>query len=77
MSEFPGIIRLTVEEYEQCVASAVDNALDKITKRVETEAENIKARKEKLRLALVAAGYPIPEGLSIDEWIPYIEGSDN
>ena len=77
MSEFPGIIRLTVEEYEQCVASAVDNALDKITKRVETEAENIKARKEKLRLALVAAGYPIPEGLSLDEWIPYIEGSDN
>ena len=77
MSEFPGIIRLTVEEYEQCVVSAVDNALDKITKRVETEAENIKARKEKLRLALVAAGYPIPEGLSLDEWIPYIEGSDN
>lgn len=77
MSEFPGIIRLTVEEYEQCVASAVDNALDKITKRVETEAENIKARKEKLRLALVAAGYHIPEGLSLDEWIPYIEGSDN
>ena len=77
MSEFPGIIRLTVEEYEQCVASAVDNALDKITKRVETEAENIKARKEKLSLALVAAGYPIPEGLSLDEWIPYIEGSDN
>lgn len=77
MSEFAGIIRLTVEEYEQCIASAVDHALERITKRVGTEAEAVKVRKEKLRLALVEAGYPIPEGLNLEEWIPYIKGSDN
>lgn len=77
MNEHPGIIRLTVEEYEQCITSAVDYALEKIKKRVDTEAEKIKERKEKLRLALVAAGYPIPEGLSLDEWIPYIKEREN
>lgn len=77
MSEPAGIIRLTLEEYEQCIVSAVDLALDRITKRVDTETKAVKERKEKLRLTLVEAGYPIPEGLNLEEWIPYIEGSDS
>jgi hypothetical protein len=37
------------------------------------EARKIMERKERLRKALVNAGYDIPEGLTLEEWIPYIE----
>lgn len=73
MSEPTGIISLTVEEYQQSVAAAVDYALEKITRRVDIETRAVKARKENLRLALVEAGYQIPEGLNLEEWVPIIK----
>ena len=38
------------------------------------EFKRVMERKERLRKALVNAGYDIPEGLTLEEWIPYIEG---
>ena len=71
------VIHLTTEEYGQCIASAVRYALDKHTANMNAEIEAVKQRKEKLRLALVDAGYAIPAGLNFEEWIPYIKGSDS
>lgn len=35
--------------------------------------EAVRQRKEKLRLALNEAGFSIPPGKTLEEWIPYIE----
>mgnify|MGYP003289066688 CR=1 FL=1 len=74
MRKAHGTIRLTVDEYEQRIASAVRYALDMHTENMDAKIEAIKERKEKLRLALVEAGYAIPAGLNLEEWIPMIKG---
>ena len=33
----------------------------------------LRQRKEKLRLALNEAGFSIPQGKTLEEWIPYIK----
>lgn len=46
---------------------------EKFVCRMHEEGCRINASKESLRIALVAKGFDIPEGLKLSEWIPYIE----
>lgn len=48
-------------------------ASDRLVEETKKKTNEVKMRKEKLRVALVKAGYDIPEGLTLEEWIPYIE----
>lgn len=64
------IVCLTVAEFEKIL----DDALTKSSNKVIAGIERLKETKEKLRNALLNAGFEIPECLTLEEWIPIIEG---
>lgn len=62
-------VRLTLDE----LASVVRHELATSIEHINVEIERVKTSKERLHKALNDAGFNIPEGLTLDEWIPYIE----
>lgn len=67
-------ILFTYEQLEKIVEDTVDQVLEKRFKEIRDQVDKIKLDKEILRQSLIKAGYAIPEGLNMSQWVPYIEG---
>lgn len=60
------------EKMTQIVEDAVECALKNQAEQVRNYIAILQMQIQELRQALNEAGYPIPPGLDLDKWIPYI-----